>query len=74
MHCTSNGDDYNNIKSSAVAEMGDRGHNRHEPKREGAAVPISRGGGAGYPSNNVAWAEVYFRTNWRLHPSSRLPQ
>ena len=28
-------------KSSAVAEMGDRGHNRHGPKR-GAAVPLSR--------------------------------
>jgi len=21
---------------------------------------------------NVAWAEVYFRTKWRLHPSNRL--
>jgi len=21
---------------------------------------------------NVAWAEIYFRTKWRLHPSSRL--
>ena len=30
-------------KSSAVAEMGDRGHNRHGPKRGGVAVPISRG-------------------------------
>jgi len=20
----------------------------------------------------VAWAEIYFRTKWRLHPSSRL--
>jgi len=31
-------------KSSAVAEMGDRGHKRHGPKtgREGAAVPLSR--------------------------------
>jgi len=29
-------------KSSAVAEMGDRGHNRHGPKRGGAAVPLSR--------------------------------
>jgi len=29
-------------KSSAVAEMGNRGHNRHGPKRgRGAAVPIS---------------------------------
>jgi len=31
-------------KSSIVAEMGDRGHNRHGPKREvGAVVPLSRG-------------------------------
>ena len=30
-------------KSSAVAELGDRGHNKHGPKRQGAAVPISRG-------------------------------
>jgi len=29
-------------KSSAVAEMGDRGHNRHGPKRGGAAMPLSR--------------------------------
>jgi len=28
-------------KSSAVAEMGDRGHNRHGPKRWGAVVPSS---------------------------------
>ena len=28
--------------------------------------------GAGSPYNNVAWAEVYFRTKWHLHPSSRL--
>ena len=27
-------------KSSAVAEMGDRGHNRHGPKRGGGAVPF----------------------------------
>jgi len=30
-------------KSSAVAEMGDRGHNIDMPRKEGAAVPISRG-------------------------------
>jgi len=29
-------------KSSAVAEMGDRGQNRHKPK-SGGAVPFSRG-------------------------------
>ena len=38
-------------KSSAVAEMGDRGHNRHGPKRWGAAVPLSRR--AGTPSNTM---------------------
>jgi len=32
----------------AVAEMGNRGHNRHGPKRWGAAVPLSRR--AGTPS------------------------
>ena len=29
-------------KSSSVAEMGVRGHNRHGPKRGGAAVPLSQ--------------------------------
>ena len=39
-------------KSSAVAEMGDRGHNRHGPKRGGGgAVPLSRS--AGNPSNTM---------------------
>jgi len=36
-------------KSSAVAEMGDRGHNRRGAKEARAAVPFSRG--AGTPSN-----------------------
>ena len=40
-------------KSSAVAEMGDRGHNRHGPER-GGAVPLSRS--AGNPSNTM-WPE-----------------
>ena len=31
-------------KSSAVAEMGGRGHNRHGPKRGGAAMPLMGGG------------------------------
>jgi len=39
--------------SSAVAEMGDRGHNRHGPKK-GGAVPLPRGvGGDGSPSNTM---------------------
>jgi len=31
--------------------MGDRGHNRHGPKRDGGAVPLSRS--AGNPSNTM---------------------
>ena len=50
-------------KSSAVAEIGDRGHNRHGPKRGGLLCPF-RG--------ELAWAELYFRIKWRLHPSCRL--
>jgi len=38
-------------KSSAVAEMGDLGHNRHGPKRGRDAVPLSRS--AGNPSNTM---------------------
>jgi len=30
-------------KSSAVAEMGDRGHNRHGPKRDGPVLCPFRG-------------------------------
>jgi len=69
--------------SSAVAEMGDRGHNRHGSKiGGGAAVPLSRelgrcpvqcGLGRGlFPYYNVAWAEFYFRTKRHLHLSSHL--
>jgi len=41
-------------------------------KVKGAAVPPFLGGGAGSPSNNVAWAEAYLRTKWHLDPCSRL--
>jgi len=44
-------------KSSAVTEMGDRCHNRHGPKREGAAVPLWRG--AESPSNTM-WSGPRF--------------
>ena len=40
-----------NNKSSAVAEMGNHGHNRHGPKTGGNAVPLSRT--AGTPSNTL---------------------
>ena len=42
--------------------MGDRGHNRHGPKR----------GELGSRLTNVAWDKVYFHTKRNLHPSSRL--
>jgi len=31
----------NKYNSSAVAEMGDRGHNRHGPKRGGCCAPFA---------------------------------
>jgi len=48
--CAKNGD-HTIYKSSAVAEMGDRGHNRHGPKRGGGAVPLSRS--AENPANTM---------------------
>ena len=39
-------------------------------RKVGDAVPLFGGGGS--PSNNVASAEAYLRTKWRLDPSSRL--
>jgi len=59
-------------KCSAVSEMGDRGHNRHGPKRWGFAVPVSRRAGTRLIQIQGGLGEVYFRTKWRLHPSSRL--
>ena len=53
--------------------MGDRGHNRQGPKREGCCIPLAGGGASWVPiQHNVAWAEVYFRTKWHLDPSSHL--
>jgi len=59
-------------KSSGVAEMGDRGHNKHGPKRRGAAVPFSRELGPLSNTTCMAWAAVYFRTKRRIRPSSPL--
>ena len=44
-------------KSSAVAEMGDRGHNRQEG---GCCAPFAESWDP--IQYNVAWAEVYFRS------------
>jgi len=57
-------------KSSAVAEMGDRLVIIDIDRKVGAAVPLSVGG-AGSPSNNVAWAVAYLCTRWHLDPSNR---
>jgi len=59
----------NRYKSSAVAEMGDRGHSRHGRKEGGGCCAPFVDSWLYY---NVACAEVYFRTKWRLHPSSLL--
>ena len=40
-------------KSSAVAEMRDRGHTRHSRKEGGLLCPFRRGEGAGSPSNTM---------------------
>jgi len=56
-------------RRSAVAEMVDGGHNRHEPKRgEGCCAPFK--GKLFLVKHNMASAKVYFRTKWQLHPSS----
>jgi len=56
-------------KSSLVAEMGDRGHNRHAPKRGAAVVALSRGG-ARFPSNTMWPGPVYSRTiGIFIHPA-----
>ena len=58
-------------KSSAVAEMGDRGHSRHGPKiGGGGAVPLSRE--LGPLLVQCGLSRVYFRAKRRLHPSSHL--
>jgi len=57
-------------KSSAVADLGNRGHNRHGPKRGEQMCPFC--GELGPCLKQCGLAEVYFRTKWRLHLSSRL--
>ena len=61
-------------KGSAVAEIGDRGHNTHGPTKGGRLLcPFPVGGNWVTVYYNVAWAEVYFHTTkWHLRPSSRL--
>ena len=58
------------LSSSSWDEMGDRGHNRHRPKRRrGAAVPLSQEGELGPRLTQCGMGRgLYFRTKWRLHP------
>ena len=60
-----------NNKSSAVAEMGDHGHNRHGPKR-GGAVPLREGVELEPHLTQCCPPEAYLRTKWHLDPSSHL--
>jgi len=57
-------------KSSAVAEMGDGGHNRHGPKRGGCCAPFA---GAGTPSSTM-WPGPRSTSvpSGVFHPSSHL--
>jgi len=58
---------HNFDKSSEVAEMGDRSHNRHGPKR-GVRLLCPFRGQLGPRLIHVAWAEVYFRCVF-IHPA-----
>ena len=58
-------------KSSAVAEMGDRGHNRHGSKRWGLQCPFH----AELGPSLIQWSgprSISVPSGVRLHPSSRL--
>ena len=56
-------------KSSAVAEMDDRGHNRHGPKNVWGCAPFFWGGSWVPIEHKVAWAEAYLHTKWHLDAS-----
>jgi len=43
----------NSNRNSSVDEIGDRGHDRHGPKRGGCCASFVGGGGAGFPSNTM---------------------
>jgi len=60
-----------NKTSSAVAEMGDRLATTYMDRKVGGLCPFPWGElGLHLPSNNVAWAEAYLRTNGILiHPA-----
>jgi len=61
-------------KSSAVAEMDDRLATIDMVRKLGAGVPLSAGGGAGFPCNTMWLAPRpnSVRSEWQLDPSSRL--
>ena len=52
--------------------MGDHRHNRHGPKRWGGCYGCCARFAQSWDPSNTMWPEVYFRTKWRLNPSSRL--
>jgi len=60
-------------KSSAAAEMGDRGHNRHQPKRGGLLCPFRGELGPSLIECGLGRGLLLYQlTKWRLYPSSHL--
>ena len=62
-------------KSSAVAQMGDRGLNRHGPKSRGGLLCSLRVGRRSWLPSNRMWPGLRCTsvpTKWHLDPSSRL--
>ena len=57
------------VASSSIQPFG---HKRHGPKIGCGGGCALFTGGAGSPSNTVAWAEAYLHTKWHLSPSSLL--
>ena len=58
-------------KSSAVADMGNHGHNIHEPKRGGGVLCPFRGA-LGTRRMQCGLRRCLLPYQWRLHPSNRL--
>jgi len=59
-------------KSSAVAEIGDRGHNRHGPKSKRPSSPPLLGGELGPHLTQCGLGRGLLPYKWHLHPSSCL--
>jgi len=59
-------------KSSAVAEVAHRGHNKHGPNICGDSAPFLGRWGWVPIEHKVPWDEAYLHTKWHLDASSHL--